>query len=76
MKFGCIIAPNSGSLNPNVGPGSSFSFGVINTFVRLHTKCTCTVKVVVYTGAHKSILLLFLHNHPMDLHEIWYDYSN
>ena len=49
MKFGCIIAPNSGSLYPYVGLGSSFRFGAINTFVRLHTKCTCTVKVVTHT---------------------------
>ena len=49
MKFGSIIAPNSGSLNLNVGLGSSYSFGVINTFVRLHSKCTCAVKVVALT---------------------------
>ena len=33
MKFGGIIAPNSGSLNLNWGPCSSCGFGVVNVLL-------------------------------------------
>ena len=33
MKFSGIVAPNSGSLNLNLGPCTSFSFGVVNVLL-------------------------------------------
>ena len=58
MKIGMVIAPDSGSTNPNLGLGSSFSCGVTNIFALPHSKCTCTVKVVTqYTCVCTNHLL-------------------
>ena len=44
MKFGGIIAPNSGSLNLILGPCSSFSFGVVSVLLsRFDSLFKCTV---------------------------------
>ena len=54
IKFGMVIAPDSGSLSPNLGEDSYCTFGVINMFAWLHSKYTCMVKVVTpYTCVHK-----------------------
>ena len=44
MKFGGIIAPNSGSLNLILGRCSSFSFGVVSVLLsRFDSLFKCTV---------------------------------
>ena len=43
MRFGGIVAPNSGSLSLTWGPGSSFSFGVVSVLLpRFDSLFKCT----------------------------------
>ena len=44
MRFGGIVALNSGSLNLTLGPCSSFSFGVVSVLLsRFDSLFKCTV---------------------------------
>ena len=44
MRFGGIVAPNSGSLSLTLGPCSSFSFGVVSVLLsRFDSLFKCTV---------------------------------
>ena len=53
-KLGKIIAPNSGSLPPKLGLGSSFDFGVMNIFAWPHSKMYTNGKGRYhYTCVHK-----------------------
>ena len=43
MRFGGIVAPNSGCLNPTLGPCSSFGFGVVSVLLsRFDAPFKCT----------------------------------
>ena len=44
MRFGGIVAPNSGCLSLTLGPCSSFGFGVVSVLLsRFHSLFKCTV---------------------------------